>query len=132
MSAERMKVLEMLAEGKITAEDADRLLDRLNDSNHRRGRSRRHRRHVRFEAWPFDLRDFDLSMDPEKVRQVQDWKTDFQEQMREVVERLENELGIKFGERGARRGKPKAQKEKKEKAGDKVTEDGEEDEGAEE
>ena len=41
MSAERMKVLEMLAEGKITAEDADRLLDRLNDSGHRRERSRR-------------------------------------------------------------------------------------------
>ncbi len=32
MSAERMKVLEMLAAGKITAEDADRLLDKLGGS----------------------------------------------------------------------------------------------------
>lgn len=29
MSVERMKVLEMVAEGKITAEDADRLLDKV-------------------------------------------------------------------------------------------------------
>ena len=132
MSAERMKVLEMLAAGKITAEDADRLLDRLNDSDHRRERSRRHRRRVRFEAWPFDLRDFDLTMDPEKIRQVQEWKTDFQEQMREAVEKLEAELGVRFGEGGAWRGKPKARKEKK-KEKTKVDEDGgEEDTHAEE
>jgi hypothetical protein len=32
MSAEKRKVLEMLAAGKITAEDAERLLDKLNGS----------------------------------------------------------------------------------------------------
>lgn len=44
MSAERMKVLEMLAQGKITAEDADKLLEKLAaqavDSSPSAGKSR--------------------------------------------------------------------------------------------
>ena len=32
MTAERKKILDMLAEGKISAEDAERLLDKISDS----------------------------------------------------------------------------------------------------
>jgi hypothetical protein len=37
MSTERLKILEMVAEGKITAEDAARLLEKLADSNQSSG-----------------------------------------------------------------------------------------------
>lgn len=58
MSEERKKVLEMLAAGKITAEEADSLLEKLQDRDGReaqergRGRGRRHR--VRAHAFAAD------------------------------------------------------------------------------
>jgi hypothetical protein len=44
MSEERKKVLAMLAEGKISAEDAERLLEKLGEEDAGRGRGHRHGR----------------------------------------------------------------------------------------
>lgn len=43
MSEERKKILAMLAEGKITADDAERLLDKLGEGAGHRGWGHRHR-----------------------------------------------------------------------------------------
>jgi hypothetical protein len=50
MSEERKKVLEMLAEGKINTEEAERLLEKLSGSGER-GQERGHGRRRRHRSW---------------------------------------------------------------------------------
>jgi hypothetical protein len=73
MSEERKKVLAMLAEGKITADEAERLLQKLADGDtegrgHRHQGRRRHRRfkHLRFGAAALPEDDTEDARDTDK------------------------------------------------------------------
>ncbi len=104
MTEERTMILKMLAEGKISVEEAEALLDALGEvpltedaqgsadpGHEQRGRERTGRsRHRRERCWPF----FDFDVD------FQDMSRDFQGMARHVLRGLREGLGhgVKFGD----------------------------------